>query len=136
MEIMEADYTPKTPFVTVVDRIVANTDNELVKFEKMEIPEEFEAKFWLPWNFLFHPATITDLFLPDAFLDEIAKTSSACAKKNVSKQKYAPIKRKDVLNFLGVDRYMEFDLPAKEDNFGNDGKAKPPPFEWFAPQLV
>ena len=45
METMEAEYTPKTPFVTVVDRIVANTDNELVKFEKMEIPEEFEAKF-------------------------------------------------------------------------------------------
>ena len=122
METMEAEYTPKTPFVTVVDRFVANTDNELVGFEKMEIPEKFEAKFWLPRNLPFHPATMTDLFLPDAFLDEIAKTSSAYAKKNVSKRKYAPIKRKDVLNFLGVYQYMGLvDLPAKEDYFANDG---------------
>ena len=42
---MEAEYTPKTPFVTVLDHIVANTDNELVMFEKIEILEKFEAMF-------------------------------------------------------------------------------------------
>ena len=44
--------------LTVVDCFVANTDNELVGFEKMEILEEFEAKFWLPRNLPFHPATM------------------------------------------------------------------------------
>ena len=73
-------------------------------------------------NLPFHPATITDRFLSHAFLDEIAKTSSAYVKKNVSKRKYAPIKQKDVLNFLRAYQYMGLvDFPAKEDYFANNG---------------
>ena len=56
---------------------------------------------------------MTDMFLLDAFLDEITKTSSAHAKKNVSKKK--------MLNFLGVYQYMGLvNLLAKEDYFVND----------------
>ena len=58
----------------------------------MELPEEVEAKFWFQKFLLFYPATMTDLFLLDAFLVKIAKTRSAYAKKNVFKRKYAPIK--------------------------------------------
>ena len=63
-----------------------------------------------------------NLFLSNAFLDKIAKTSSTYAKTIVSRRKYAPIKWKDVLNFLNVYQYMEGVNPlAKEDYFANDG---------------
>ena len=78
METAEDDYTPKTPFVKNVDCVV---NNERVEFEKMELPEAFEPKFWLPQNLPFDAPTMTDMFLPDAFVDDIAKSSSAYAKR-------------------------------------------------------
>ena len=64
----------------------------------------------------FIPSSYHDnLFLPDAFLDVIAKTSSVYAKKNVSKRKYAPIKWNEVLTYLEVYQYMRLvDLSAKK----------------------
>lgn len=116
---MALNYTPKTPLVQFIER---RKDGVTIPYTKMEIPEEFGASFWLPRNLPFTAATMSDLYLSDAFIDEVAKCSSAYARKNQSKRKYIPITRKDVLNFFAVYQYMGIvRLPAKEDYFVADG---------------
>ena len=119
---MADDYTPGKPFVVPVPRYVAGHGTPEIPYTKMELPEEFPAEFRLPRGLKFEPATMTDLFLPDKLLDTFVSCSNAYAKKNLSKRRYVPIKRKDVLYFFGVYQYMGLvRLPAKDDYFSTEG---------------
>ena len=120
----EPVYTPEKPFVKDVKRHSGSGRSRAeIGYEKMEIPEQFDAKFQLPRRLGCTAATMTDLYLPDKLVDEIVVKSNAYAKSNCNKRRYQVIKRKDVLNFLAVYQYMGLvRLPAKDDYFRTDGQ--------------
>ena len=103
---MALDYTPKTPLVTQILHQHGNGVSAEIGYTIMAIEEEFSAEFKLPRGLMFEPSTMTDFFLPDRLLDKIVAKTNAYAKKNNSKRKYIPVKRKDILNFFAVYQYM------------------------------
>ena len=110
----ERVYSPKEPFKKFIAR--KNKDGESPFYWPMLVDDPFEAEFQVPRGLPFTAATMSDLYLSDNLLDEIAKRSTAYAKKVISRNKVVTVKKKDVLNFFAVYQYMGIvKLPSKED---------------------
>ena len=80
-----------------------------------------EIAFKMPNNLPAIAATLSDLFLPDSFIQKIATTTINYAKKTVPANRYKKVTPEEILRFVGIYFYMGVvQLPCKEDYFHSE----------------
>ena len=65
MALFSGLYSPKAPCFMHVKRMEARGEDEEIGFERMDVSNEFEARFQLPRRLAPTAATMVDLYLPD-----------------------------------------------------------------------
>ena len=132
---MASEHSPKQPLVAQTD---CDCNGVPVAHKRMETPEKFGAKFALPRGLAPSAAMMSDLFPPDNLLDKIAASSTECAQKAMSRRRFSPVKRKDVLNFFACVQCMGLVRLLSKENFfaTKDGWPLHPPLHsltktWF-----
>jgi hypothetical protein len=77
------DYSPKQPFVQVLQY----EDQQERLYEPMDIGTEEEGRheplFRLPNHLVPSVSTLSHLFLPDAFMEKVMRSTNAYAKKSL-----------------------------------------------------